>query len=579
MQTTWTPRLQVADAAASKLAELRRQVLKEVDRQRSSLEATAAELGMQAEAAAAVAKGAEVAAAVAETFSLRLENSSEELMQVKVQSDEQHDDVKQRMELLVLEVKNTLGPKVSHLEEQLQAESSRLDVVASQGAAHEVAQSLCQDAVQRLSEASAASAQAWEQHKVAMQECVAEKHAASLSSCEKTSADLIALAAAVSARAEATEISIGELRMDLGREVKTCLAESADLGSRLAELDKSTRCFSEEVAEKARQATRALEMAMNPEVQEIRHELQAAAQRKSVQVLESESAKLAKALRELQCQGIGHEWTVPRANQRVEYLAMDSKDAKGIWMDSPEFWLGGQGPLFLRFYPQGVAGGDGLCAVGLYAPHQDRLAALPLRLDLRVADLRKRAVAQTEAEGVLWLAHGFGSFGALELVKEDLTVGVEIPPFAWAALDKANANQAAGNPFQHGSFTATAKLRDVSDCPKPTVSSEQVQPDCKARSVPGSPHACPGAVLSSPSPSRPGWAVFGDQGDRNASAPEQPERRRPWSAQAAQRAVNVTTFATVPAQRRKPPACANPFLSATSAADDRRSTNPFLDRA
>ena len=58
--------------------------------------------------------------------------------------------------------------------------------------------------------------------------------------------------------------------------------------------------------------------------------------------------------------------------------------------------------------------------------------------------------------------------------------GVEIPPFAWAALDKvcisdapwpwrlsailmligssiceANANQAAGNPFQHGSFTAT----------------------------------------------------------------------------------------------------------------------------
>ena len=84
-----------------------------------------------------------------------------------------------------------------------------------------------------------------------------------------------------------------------------------------------------------------------------------------------------------------------------------------------------------------------------------------------VADLRKRARAKTEAEettrwsclheahplpqaeGVLWLAHGFGT---LELVKEDLCIGqaswtvasgspfllagVEIPPFAWAGLEK-----------------------------------------------------------------------------------------------------------------------------------------------
>ncbi|CAE7260550.1 IFI30 [Symbiodinium sp. CCMP2592] len=564
---------EVADAAASKLAELRRQLLKEAERQRSSLEAAAAEMGSQAEAAVAMVKGAEDAAAVAETFSLRLEASESEILEVKETGAEYHAALHQRLASLKLEVADALGPKIENLEEQLQAESQRLKAVAGQAEATQEAFRRNSEALSELSEASWTDRAECAQQRQILQELFAEKFADSLSRYDKTSSELSAVAEVLNGRVEAAETSIGELRTDFGSAMKLRHSECMDLlGSQRAELEKTSRRLMEEAVEEAKKATGALDAAWRPEVQEIRHEIQAS-QRKSVQALESESARLTKALHELQRQGISHEWMVPRAHQRVEYLAMNSSDAKGIWMDSPEFRLGGQGPLFLRFYPQGVSGGGGLCAVGLYAPRQDKLAALPLRLDLRVADLRKRAVAQTEAEGVLWLAHGFGTLDLVRADKEDLSIGVEVPPFAWAALERAN-------PFQQGPSCAV-KLQDAGkDCPKPTVRIDQIsQPDCKAaNSVPGSPNAAgPVTVLSSPSPSRPGWTVFGDQGGRDAV--EQPERRRPWSAHAAHalRSANMpAAFATLPAQRtRKPPT--NPFLPATSA-DGERPTNPFIDR-
>ncbi|CAK9055645.1 unnamed protein product, partial [Durusdinium trenchii] len=159
---------------------------------------------------------------------------------------------------------------------------------------------------------------------------------------------------------------------------------------------------------------------------------QASLASKAIEVLEAEKAVLAKGLRELQRQGSSHEWRLPRWQQRLEYLSMDSKDAKGVYIDSADFELSpGLGPYALRFYPRGVAGGDGLCAVGVFAtgcPSE----ALPLRLDLRIGELRRRATAQNEADGVLWLAH---SFAPLEALQDELLLGAEVPPFAWSSLD------------------------------------------------------------------------------------------------------------------------------------------------
>ena len=60
-----------------------------------------------------------------------------------------------------------------------------------------------------------------------------------------------------------------------------------------------------------------------------------------------------------------------------------------------------------------------------------------MRLDLRVQQLRQRAVARPEDQGVLWLAQGFAVAPG-----DGLRLGVEVPPFAWAALDRSS------NPFQ-----------------------------------------------------------------------------------------------------------------------------------
>ena len=108
---------------------------------------------------------------------------------------------------------------------------------------------------------------------------------------------------------------------------------------------------------------------------------------------------------------------------------------------------------------------------------------LPLRLDLRLCELRQRAVARPEDEGLLYLATGFPV-----APRDGVRVAVEVPPFAWAALERPS------NPFR-------ALRLERKEAPSEAV-----------RSVPSSPH---GSSCSA----RPGWAAFGGE-------------RRPASAQA-----------------------------------------------
>ncbi|CAE7441525.1 IFI30 [Symbiodinium natans] len=702
---------EVADAAASKLAELRRQLLKEVDRQRSSLEATAAELGMQAEAAAAMAEGAEAAAAVAETFSLRWETSQSEMLEAKETSAQNHADLQQRLASL-MEVTDALGPKVSNLEEQLHAECRRLDAV--EGHTEEAHEALRrgEEAVQRLSEVSSASREAWVQQRQALHDCFAEKYAASPLLCFCTG--LLFIAPEISGYGHQRQSGgnwVGGrekwLLSLVARPRKHPLAshsEHADLGARLAELDKSSRSFMEEIDFRAgtehcslfAEATQALEAAWRPEatsrtcfkalfwdlfmfqiasaeeivqVQEIRHELQAS-QRKSAQALESESARLTKALRELQRQGISHEWLVPRAHQRVEYLAMDSSDAKGIWMDSPEFWLGGQGPLFLRFYPQGVAGGDGLCAVGLYAnsPASSYLTdsvllmcpALALgsplgacvdavlgasfmllrrvlsealrtfgrgllrsQRPLRLSDLAllpgfaqrasraRRFVPQWQAEGVLWLAHGFGTLELVSEGKEDLSLGEwewigghsrqSLSRGAWCnrLVDTYKQLHQVKNRRHLQSSGPVADATNQLSVWKVLFRQLNVW-KAQAKSVPGSPNAAGRSLAHREIPILLSVLVFSrvavkalvlfspvqapraldgqfsatkdvvamQPSSRKGDAPGLPMPRMPCALQGSQQN-----------RSRKPPTSGNPFLPATSAGDNERaSMNPFIDR-
>ena len=34
---------------------------------------------------------------------------------------------------------------------------------------------------------------------------------------------------------------------------------------------------------------------------------------------------------------MSHEWHLPRLQQRLEYLQMDSAESQGVWIDSPSF--------------------------------------------------------------------------------------------------------------------------------------------------------------------------------------------------------------------------------------------------
>ena len=94
-----------------------------------------------------------------------------------------------------------------------------------------------------------------------------------------------------------------------------------------------------------------------------------------------------------------------------------------------------------------------------------------------IANLRLRAAAGCcgllraaagccglQAEGVLWLAHGFGTLDLVRADKEDLSIGrssgwrrtrthvarragVEVPPFAWAALERVRRRPSALSGF------------------------------------------------------------------------------------------------------------------------------------
>ncbi|CAL1143620.1 unnamed protein product [Cladocopium goreaui] len=371
-----------------------------------------------------------------------------------------------------------------------------------------------------------------------------------------------------------------ELRLELIRGQRDL---SNELKPQLLELT-SALMRSQELTEEAQKAVARSDAAWRPEVQDLRSE--AASHQKTLEQLEAEKNTLAKGLRELQRQGVSHEWRIPRLQQRVEYLSMDSKDSKGVWIDSPHFELEGSGPFVLRFYPRGVCGGDGLCAVGVFAPNRAGRTALPLRLELRISDLRKRASAQSEADGVLWLAH---SFATLEALKDELLIGVDIPPFAWSALERSTSRPkeygltgaVAVNPFCKTPLQATGNELSswhgsrlpVSACPvdregsisipiarSQTPKEANVAASGSAtseghRSVPNSPHGS--------SASRPGWAAFGGE--------EVP--KRPFSAHVPRSSVSQPMPVLLGSVHRK----GGPLNSAASGAAPGRSSNPFAN--
>ena len=391
------------------------------------------------------------------------------------------------------------------------------------------------------------------------------------------------------------------LRQDLLRGQRELTNE---LKPQLAEL---TMAFmrGQELTEEAQKAVARCDAAWRPEVKDLRSECQsslsslrsqAAATQKMLDQLQAEKNTLAKGLRELQRQGVSHEWRVPRLQQRLEYLSMDSPDAKGEWIDSPEFELVGLGPFVFRFYPRGVAAGDGLCAVGLFAPSRQGRSALPLRLDLRVGELRKRAVAQSEADGFLWMAH---SFSTLSSLKDELEIGVDIPPFAWSQLDRPDRPTATAalriketaspvgppgtpvtNPFCKAPAN-TAQFRPrlpqsvererfvaipMEDATAAGIAHGPVEAMEGHRSVPNSPHGS-----SSSASARPGWAAFGGE--------ELP--KRPFSAHVPRSCVSQpmpVLLGSVP--RRSVPCTAqrgpggNPFANERNA-DLPRCGNPF----
>eukprot|EP00434_Breviolum_minutum_P029403 symbB.v1.2.026003.t1/scaffold2564.1/size76319/2 len=418
------------------------------------------------------------------------------------------------------------------------------------------------------------------------------------------------------------------LRQDLLRGQRELTNE---LKPQLAEL---TMAFmrGQELTEEAQKAVARCDAAWRPEVKDLRSEWmyptegciprKAAATQKMLDQLQAEKNTLAKGLRELQRQGVSHEWRVPRLQQRLEYLSMDSPDAKGEWIDSPEFELVALGPFVFRFYPRGVAAGDGLCAVGLFAPSRQGRNALPLRLDLRVGELRKRAVAQSEADGFLWMAH---SFSTLSSLKDELEIGVDIPPFAWSQLDRPDRPDRPATAalrvkelteihgtwrgsFSSGSNSRERHVQETASAAPPGT--PVTNPFCKApantaqfrprlpqsvererfvaipmedataagvahgpveameghRSVPNSPHGS-----SSSASARPGWAAFGGE--------ELP--KRPFSAHVPRSCVSQpmpVLLGSVP--RRSVPCTAqrvpggNPFANERNA-DLPRCGNPF----
>lgn len=212
------------------------------------------------------------------------------------------------------------------------------------------------------------------------------------------------------------------------------------------------RAKAKHLGEECAQASRHADSAWRPEsaqlaaeLGELRHDLAAASDRwkvsckdsaLTVETLSTDFGKLSLEVTQLQQRGFSHEWLIPKCMQRLQYLSMDS-DA-GVWLDSPEFSLGCLGPLVLRLYPRGMSRSDTQsCAVGLHTPSTNSAkgTAVPLRLDLSLAGLARRAQAVLEdSGGILWMATGFGNLADLVGGGEDLTVGVEVPMVPWATV-------------------------------------------------------------------------------------------------------------------------------------------------
>ncbi|CAJ1381492.1 unnamed protein product [Effrenium voratum] len=441
------------------------------------------------------------------------------------------------------------GPRLAGLEarlrEELQLAAGRADHFAEKSA-EKAAEKL--EELQRRLNAELRTVQDQAQEQRAAQEALEELQQET-SECLSTCASRSGLSA---------------LAQEMDERVASCQAlvaaqpwrpELELAAEQLERLEHQERLHSQEVAEEAREAAAQCDAAWKLQARQLKEELQRTQQQaaglKALEKLQVEHARLALQLSELQRQGASHEWHLPRLQQRLEYLSLDSPDAQGVWIDSPEFRLAEQGPFTLRFYPRGVAGGDGLCALGVFAAAAAK--ALPLRLDLRLGQLRQRATAQSQEDGVLWLARGFES--RLESL-EEVRIGVDVPPFAWASLDQepeapnslTKADRAAkvrGDACLHEKETGSASGGAIQD-----LQLAQASP-LRHRSVPSSPQL-PCRAVAPPSPSsRPGWAVFADD----------LSERRPMSAKVAR--VCQPAIPLPGSGRRS----SNPF--------EERRTNPF----
>lgn len=242
------------------------------------------------------------------------------------------------------------------------------------------------------------------------------------------------------------------LRIELSSELEAYASQRFD--SIEASIAGALRGCNDRFMEECRSIARQTEAAWRPEsancladVRDLRHELSRVARRvqassadstRSIAALSEDCSQLATELARMQRQGALHEWCVQRCMERLQYLAMDSEEAAGVWLDSPGFELSCLGSVALRLYPRGAAGGDGQCAVGLHASAGEGGARpVPVRVDLGVAGLQRKAQASFEEDGgILWLASSFGSLKGLLAGAQDLVITAEVPPLAWASLSE-----------------------------------------------------------------------------------------------------------------------------------------------
>jgi hypothetical protein len=274
--------------------------------------------------------------------------------------------------------------------------------------------------------------------------------------------------------AEASRLD-GDLRKNLEAHLETMLQRSCEEQARSLEslessaennhnvltesLQEIERCedrarqrFTEElreIAEKVQGAGRTEVTNIGKQLREMRQELTTAASQwrtsasdtaQTLGALTANCQSMNSELKELQSLGLSHEWRIPKC------MSEDS----GVWLDSPSFSLGPLGQLELRLYPRGFRGGDGQCAVGLYAAGVEGLRPVPFQLDLAIQGLRRRAVVLHEDNvGMLWLVQDLGKLEGHLVKTEDLTISVELLGQSWASASGATSGPRAMNrPYQ-----------------------------------------------------------------------------------------------------------------------------------